>query len=252
MNDIIVYEGKVIEPEDNGKRELRGEGLFISLWLDDGIDPSLKLRWCVPQSYWRKGSKLMGFHNVSGFCTEEWPEDLNKHGNLIIEHSHDADFRTPLSEGWHYFTFLLTRPAAWGMFKSTTRPLRFSQNVKSLKNALGRIDDQMKLQRLTEEAELAPILHQLRMAEVNQKLLQAKQQLDSIANPPAKLSKVQQILQQMRDKAMDRIALENGRRELVNELKQTQDFSTLSAKEAKEVLKYITKSHDPDEEDFRA
>ncbi len=250
MNDIIVYDGQVIEPGNDGKRELRGEGLFISLWLDDGIDPSLQLRWCVPQSYWRKGSKLMGFHNTNGFSPEEEPEDLNKHGNLIIEHTHDADFHTPLIEGWHYFTFLLTRPVAWGMFKTTTRPLRFSQNVKSLKTALGRIDDQMKLQHLKEDAELAPILHKLRLTETRQKLLQAEQQFDAIKNPPMKLSKVQQILQRMRDEGLDTIALDKGRRELIAELKQAQDLNSLSPDDAKTVRKYIKKLRNTDDDDF--
>src|SRR5262249_11521036 len=147
----------------DGRTLLRGHGISLRVAFDEGIDPVVRLSWQVEPRKWKAGASLIGFHSTEGFCPQSNPPDLNQHGRMIIESTHDGDFDTQVAEGWHYFTFVLVRPIFKGMFQSTGQPLRFSRNVRALKNALSRIQDMEKLNRLKEEAELAPLLHEVRM-----------------------------------------------------------------------------------------
>jgi hypothetical protein len=90
-------------------RPLRGEGLVMESQLYLGARPELHLSWAIIPSYRRTGCKLWVFHSTTSFSSAEDPDDLERHGRLIIETKQDGHQTLYLAEGDHFFTALLAK-----------------------------------------------------------------------------------------------------------------------------------------------
>src|SRR5437868_15405754 len=95
MNQIVRRVPQTPVTAENGSDLLpakthRAAGIFVTSQVALGIEPKLFLSWAIQPSYWEKGYILLVFHSTSGLSPEKYPDDLNRHGRLIIETNRDA------------------------------------------------------------------------------------------------------------------------------------------------------------------
>jgi hypothetical protein len=130
----VAPESKEIVGPDNPLARLhRGVGIFLESRLSLGVEPTLQLSWVIVPSYWRAGFTLMVFRSSSGFSPEKYPDDLNGHGQLIIETSRDAaSFAAVKIFGWISAivtvagTVSAVRPTVSGWWNSEASPPAFN------------------------------------------------------------------------------------------------------------------------------
>ena len=132
------------------KHETREVKVETQLTL--GREPSINIRWRVDSMYWSDGYRLLGYRSTSGFSADPFPEELNSHGQLIIEARENDFFQQYLAEGTYYYTFLLYKQDKRGWQEKLSEPVRFSAEVPTAKIALGRIKDQIEFIELQDEA----------------------------------------------------------------------------------------------------
>src|SRR5437016_10662975 len=140
-------------------------GVCVRSQVALGIEPKLFLSWAVPASYWSAGYNLLVFHSISGFCPEKEPEDLNRHGQLIIETNRDASYEGHPDEGTHFYTFLLHKKIFFGWFEDPTAIVPFSETIPSARVAIGRIRNKLELEEMRRRHELGEIEHEARLDE---------------------------------------------------------------------------------------
>lgn len=121
-----------------------------------GVQPKLHLEWEAQADLWKQGFKLMVFRNSTGFCPDENPEDVARHGTLIIEKRHNGFADERLAEGTYFYTFVLFKTDLFRITQ-TTHVVRFSVVVPSAKVALERIRDRAQLRELMQTEFVAPI-----------------------------------------------------------------------------------------------
>lgn len=173
-----------------------GEGISVESELKLRAQPSLTLSWSIKPHY-KDGSTLMVFHSTTGFCPENDPDDLTKHGRLIIETHQDDERILYLEEGQHFFTFLFRKKGFLGLFDRRSQPLRFSELVTSAKVGLSRIKDEHEFKKLNHESNLMPITHEAELNEAVARHLDSLRKLDAARNPaqpPKPLTPAQEVV----------------------------------------------------------
>jgi hypothetical protein len=156
--------------------------MFVSSQVSLGIEPRLLLSWAIIPRYWQQGYSLMVFHSTSGFSPEKYPDDLNRHGQLIIETNQDAmrDVRPP--EGTHYYTFLLHKKSFLGLAEKMSI-LRFSETIPSAKVAIGRIRDKLDLEDMRRKHELAEIEHESNVIDAELRRMHSRRKFAEATDP---------------------------------------------------------------------
>jgi hypothetical protein len=163
-------------------RTHRASGVFVESQLSLGIEPKLRICWAVLPRYWDKGFKLLVFRSATGFCPETYPDDLNQHGQLIIETNRDASHEECPAEGTHYFTFVLYKRVLLGLSEKMSI-VRFSETVPSAKVALGRLKDQIDLRDMLQKREVGEIEHETKLAEAELRRIHSRRNLEEAQNP---------------------------------------------------------------------
>src|SRR5437667_10188028 len=125
----------------------RSGGIFVTSQVALGIEPKLYLSWAVIPSYWATGYTLLVFHSTTGFSPERYPDDLNRHGQLVIETVQDDGRELHPEEGTHYYTFVLHKKCLLGL-REKMSVVRFSETIPSAKVAIGRIRDKLELEEM--------------------------------------------------------------------------------------------------------
>jgi hypothetical protein len=217
---------------------------------DDPGDPlpdrRLYICWAVNSRYWTSDFTLMVFHSTSGFCPERHPDDLNKHGRLIIETTSNGSREERLTEGTHFYTFVLHK-AAWHGLSERVSVVRFSETVPSAKVGIGRIRDSMELQELQRRHELGPIEHETRVNEAEVRRIRSRQKLEQVSGTatttggaPGRIAEVSAGIDAM-------VATYAARRRKIADLEKDERFATLSPQEKEHVLNAIDERLDPGE-----
>jgi len=211
--------------------------MFIESQLTLDIEPALNLTWCVTPSYWKKGFTLMIFWTTSGFSPEKYPDDLNRHGQLIVETAKDDSYQTRPEEGTHYFTFLLHKSGFLGLSEKIAL-VRFSETVPSAKVGIGRIKDKIELQSMLRRHELDDIEHEAKLNEAELRLIRSRKNLED-ADGLRKASGGDEIINREIG-AIDAI-LETyvAKREKLKSLKRDPRFKKLTPTERKAVIDTI-------------
>lgn len=217
----------------------RGGGMFVESQLALGIEPALTLNWAVVPSYFAKGFTLMIFRSLSGFSPEKYPEDLNQHGQLIIETTRNDSYHTRPEEGTHYFTFLLHKRGFFGLSERMAI-VRFSETVPSAKVGIGRIKDQIELQSMLRRHALDDIEHEAKVHEAELRLIRSRDNLDKSRAPRAEKRSTGDEILNGEIAAIDSI-LETyvAKREKLKALKRDPRFKKLSPTEREAVLDTI-------------
>jgi hypothetical protein len=229
--------------------ERRIEGLLVTSRKTLGADPGVLLTWNVDYQYWANGYRLMGFRSATGFAPELHPKDLSAHGQMILEETADGSLDDRLPEGTHFYTFVLHKPICFGCFEIMAGPVRFSESIPSARTAIGRIEDQVRLQQLRED-------HQLREAAIA--LYRSQQKLAELLAPKPDDSldaqvrrEVETVVRKKMKKAMTRVEILVALQEVQRELKRKPIWKKLTEEQRKQLLNDVIEDLDASEEFFQ-
>jgi hypothetical protein len=245
MNQIVRRGERIPErtesPNQLPTRAFHSGGIAVQSRLTLGIEPRINLYWEVLSSHWADGYTLLVFHNMSGFCPEKYPEDLNRHGRLIIETTHDGAHEEMPVEGNHYFTFVLHKKLFLGL-RERLSVLRFSETVPSAKVAIGRIKDQIDLQDMLQKHEVGKIEHAAKLTEAQLRLAHSRRKLLEAQTPPEPKKQATPAEALITAELSNIDAMVEGlvaKRRKVQELKNDPRFRRLSRDEKKVVFQKI-------------
>jgi hypothetical protein len=244
MSHIVRRTDQTPVTRDGGNalptRRHQAAGIFIESQLTLDVEPRLHIAWAVIPRYWSKGYTLMVFRSTTGFSPEKYPEDLNKHGQLIIETNRDAFHDECPEEGTHYFTFVLHKKVLLGLTEKISI-LRFSETVPSAKVAIGRIKDQIDLQSMLQRHELDQIEHQANIFDANLRLIHSRRKHEETTNPPQPKKAARNDNPITEEIAAVDVMLEAfvAKRQKLEALKRDPKFKNLSRKEQKAVIDTI-------------
>jgi hypothetical protein len=230
-------------------RSHRIDGISVASQLSLGVEPRLSLAWRVDPPRWNAGYTLLVFESTTSFSAERYPQDLHRHGSLIIETLEDSCFEYVPTEGIHYFTFVIHKKILLGLSERMA-VLRFSEIVPSAKVAVGRIRDQIELQEMLQRHETGAIEHEARLNEALVQRIRSQRSLDEIQNPPtpkAPPPATDPVLAEELhgiDAMVNAVAAQEAK---VAELKKDARFQGMSGKKRREILNRVAERLDPGE-----
>jgi hypothetical protein len=178
LNEMLQQSSDLLPARTHRIRELT-----VQSQLSVGIEPRLLIAWNVNQRYWAAGYSLLVFESTTAFSPELYPDELTKHGSLIIETRDDSYLEQVPSEGTHYYTFVLHKPVFFRLF-DRMNVLRFSENVPSARVAVGRLRDQVELKGMVRQEKVGTIEHEAMIDEAKIRRIQSRRNLEQIQNPP--------------------------------------------------------------------
>lgn len=211
-------------------------GIFAKSQLLLGIEPKLQLSWSVLPRYWTAGFTLMVFHSTTGFCPERFPDDLNRHGQLIIETLQDDCREEHPGEGTHYYTFLLHRKTFFGLVEDMSI-LRFSETVPSARVAIERIRNRLELDEMRRQHELSQIEHESRLNEAEVRRIRSREKLQLAQEPTP--SRTGGLMGEALAGVDEIIAGVLAKRKKIQDLKRDKQFKSLTKGEREEILAWI-------------
>ena len=176
------------------------------------------------------------FHSTTGFCPERYPDDLNRHGQLIIETNGDAWREERPEEGTHYYTFLLHKRGFLGLAESVSI-LRFSEAIPSARVAIGRLRNVEELEQLRRRHELGDIVHEAEMNEAEIRRLRSRDRLASAEGKSG--SGVDELIAEELRAVDAAVEAMFAKRQKIRDLKQDPRFLKLPKREQKAVLKQV-------------
>jgi hypothetical protein len=244
VNDNHALAG---ESERQPTQIRRVKEMIVSSTRSLGIDPKVHLTWNVLPWYWNKRFRLLVFRSNTGFCPEENPEDLNRHGHLIIQTTHDGEHLEQPGEGTFYYTFLLHKP---GWLREKMSIARLAETIPSAKVAIGRIRDRVEFQELMQGSELGAIEHQAKLNEATVRLARSIEKVKGISSQmqsEKNQSKPRDILDERLQAADALISLYAAKRKKLEALENDPTFRALDPKEQQKVRDKIDQLLDPGE-----
>jgi len=224
----------------------RSGGIFVTSQVALGIEPKLVLSWSVQPPYWSNGYVLLVFHSASGFSPEKYPDDLNRHGQLIIETAFDASHELHPAEGTHFYTFVLYKKCFLGLSEKMSI-LRFSETIPSAKVAIGRIRNKLELDEMRRRYELSQIAHEADINEAEVRRIESRERLTSAQQGKRLGTGTDAIVAEELaaiDATVDALFAKHTK---VEELKRDPRFKKLSRKERKEIRERIEERLDAGE-----
>jgi len=244
VNDNQALAG---ESERQPTQIRRVKEMLVSSTRSLGIDPKVHLTWNVLPWYWDKRFRLLVFRSTTGFCPEENPEDLNRHGQLIIQTTHNGEHLEQPGEGAFYYTFVLHKP---GWLREKMSLARLAETIPSAKVPVGRIKDRIDLQEMLQRSELAAIEHQAKLNEATLRLARSIEKVkgnSSQTQSERDKSKPRDILDERLQTADALIALYAAKRKKLEALENDPTFRALDPKEQQKVRDKIDQLLDPGE-----
>jgi hypothetical protein len=215
-----------------------GDGLVVKSQLVLDVAPRLELGWTVDYRYWTDGYRLLVFHSTSGFSAKRDPDDLSKHGRLIIDTTTDGSRDEQPAEGTHFYTFVLHKEVFFGLAESIS-VLRFSETVPTAKIAIGRIRDKMELDDLLRRHRLSAVEHVATVNEAKVRRIRSRAALKrarGICGPAGGAAHI--IADELAD--IDAIvATLAAKRKKIADLKSDEQFMLLDPEEQEAVLARI-------------
>jgi hypothetical protein len=237
--------------------ERRKDGLMVTSQKTLGVDPGVLLTWTVDPRYWGDGYRLLGFRSTTGFAPELHPKELAAHGQMILEETADGSLDEHPPEGTHFYTFVLHKPIWFGL-REAMSVVRFSESIPSARTAIGRIEDQLKLQQLQEDHQLHGVRGQVAANEAAIALHRSQQKLANLLAPKPDDSldaevrrEVEAIVRKKMKKAMSRVELLVALQEVQRELKRRPIWKKLSPDQRKKLLEDVVGDLDAEEEFFQ-
>jgi hypothetical protein len=237
--------------------ERRTDGLLVTSRKTLGADPGVLLTWNVDYQYWGQGYRLMGFRSTTGFAPELHPKDLNAHGQMILEEMADGSLDDRLPEGTHFYTFVLHKPIWFGLLEAMS-VVRFSESIPSARTAIGRIEDQVRLQQLQEDHQLRGVRGQIAANEAAIALYRSQQKLADLLAPKPDDSldaqvrrEVEAVVRKKMKKAMTRVEILVALQEVQRELKRKPIWKKLNEDQRKKLLNDVIEDLDASEEFFQ-
>jgi hypothetical protein len=253
MNPITRRENETLaEAKDDDSlapKQYHKDGIFVTRELSLGIEPRLQLSWSVPSQYWSKGFTLMLFRSITGFCPDKYPADLNRHGQLVAEATHDDFYEEFPEEGTYYFTFVLHKKGLLGL-REKISVLRFKETIPSMKVSLGRIKDRMELEKLSQDHKLSPIEHRAQVAEAELRALTAERKKETFSTPaPMAIttSAINPVIAAQTKWIDDLVESLHAKRAKIADLDRDERFQKLSEADKKLVLDQIEERLDAGE-----
>jgi hypothetical protein len=220
------------------------DGLTVQSQLSLGVAPRLSLSWTVDYSYWTDGHRLLVFHSTSGFSAERDPDELSKHGQLIVDTTTDGSHDMQPGEGAHFYTFLLHKKY-FGLVESFS-VVRFSETVPTAKIAIGRIRDKMELDDLLRRHKLSAIEHVAKLNEAKVRRLASRTALDRARGIRGPAGGAEHIIAD--ELAIDAVvATLAAKRKKIEELKNDKEFQSLDPVQQEWVLARIDLRLEPGE-----
>lgn len=163
-----------------------GDGFSVSSKLILAYRPELHLNWTVENEQVRDGTALLVFHSTVSFSSDVDPDDLNKHGNLIIETQQNGNRVLYPEEGTHYFTLLFrNKKGLLGrFFEKRSQPIRFSESIPSARVMIGRVRDSNELAVEANRRELLPVSFETEHNEAEVRRINSRKKLDAARREP--------------------------------------------------------------------
>ena len=234
----------------------RGQaGLYVTSEKCLGADPRVLLTWEVGFTYWWRGYHLMGFRSGSGFSPDPHPDNLSEHGLMILDETRNGSREERLPEGTHFYTFVLYKRGFLGI-REYMSVLRFSETIPSAKTAIGRIEDQLKLQQLKEDCDLGEIKRQVARNDAIIALHKSNRQLAELTEPKPNdfegqvRREVEGMVRGKLKKAMTRIELAVALQDVQKQLKRNSAWKRLHPLQREKILQEIIGDLDANEEFF--
>lgn len=258
-NALALANNTAIEKADESLPAVmhRKEGLSVTGQRTLGIDPRVLLTWSVEYRYWADGYRLMGFRSTSGFAPDQHPEEMSAHGQMILEEISDGSLEERLPEGTYFYTFVLYKRTFLGLWEHMS-VVRFSETIPSAKTAIGRIEDQLRLQQLKEDHELHGIKSQIAKNEAIVALHRSNQKLAALTEPKRDDSleedvrrDVKRLVREKLRKAMTRVEMLTAFRDVEKKLKRNPIWKKLDEGQRTKILNEVIGDLDADEELFQ-
>lgn len=249
MNEIILRDNRdqpVAETDERQPTQQRClDEMSVTSTSMLGHHPKVHLTWNVDQKYWAKRYRLLVFRSTVGFCPDENPEDLNRHGQLIVETTHNGEHLEHPEEGTFFYTFVLHKR---GWFSERVSVARLYETIPSAKVPISRIKDQLELRELEHRSGVMGIDHLANLGEAVLRLKRATEKLagTSTQNQPEK-KKPRDVLDERLEAADSLIALYAAKRKKLETLENDPAFCALDPKEQQKVRDKIDQLLDPGE-----
>jgi hypothetical protein len=233
------------------------DGLSVTSEKSLGADPSVLLTWNVEHQLWQDGFRLLGFRSATSFAPEKYSRDFSAHGQMILEETADGQLEEHLPEGTHFYTFVLYKKHFLRLMESIA-VVRFSEMIPTARTAIGRIEDQLKLQQLGEAHELQGIKKQIARNEAIIALHRSDQKLRALQEVKTDESideqvrrDVESIVRKKLKKAMTRVEMLTALQDNQKRLKRNPAWKKLNELEREQILKDIMEDLDADEEQMQ-
>lgn len=245
MAEDSIVKQVVEEGDDHAlpARIHRDRALVATSRLSLGIEPELHLSWAVSPHYFESGYRVLIFRNTTGFCPERFPEDLNRHGQLIVETKQSASYNERLPEGTYYYTILLCKQ---GLLLRRVETIRFSETIPTAKIGIGRIKDRIELQTLAKQQEVGELEHEAKLNETELRVIDSRKRLNAAKEAPKEPPVNPLLANELRtiDLIIDGALAKNDK---LKALKDNPKLKRLSSAERKVVIEEIERRLDPAE-----
>jgi hypothetical protein len=232
--------------------EHHGEGLWIEVHRRIDFNPMVRIEWRRLSGYGRITLKL--FRSSKGFCPEDRPEDLTKHGEMILESVKNGEIEQHLSEGTYFYTFQFCQPVLFGLSEKLSRPIRFTVEVPSLETALKRVGDWQKLEEMQHQQGVRQLTREAERAEAVISLSATTKRLLAACADEGERG-VKKLVQDQIGRIKERIDLElgltEGRDRLLTELQASDAFKSMPKAKQKRLVKLVGDELDTDEQAFQ-
>jgi hypothetical protein len=233
--------------------EHKGEGLQIEVHRRIDFNPMVRIEWRRLKGY--GGITLKLFRNTTGFCPTDRPEDLTRHGQMILESVKNGEIEQHLAEGTYFYTFQFYQSVLFGLSEKLSRPIRFTVEVPSLDTALKRVGDWHKLEEMQHEQEVREVT---RVTEQSQAILSLGDVMNKLLAAYAEKGdiniqkRINEQVQRIKEKLDFEIGLNDGKKRLIDDLQANEAFKSMPKTKQKRFVKMVGDEFDGDEQAFQA
>ncbi len=229
-----------------------GEGLTIDVHRIIEFNPRVRIEWRRRAGY--DDIILKVFRSTNGFCPEDWPEELTRHGQMILETEKDGEIEQHLAEGTYFYTFQFCQPALFGLSEKLSKPIRFTVEVPTLDTALKRVGDWQKMEEFQHQQGLRELTRETERAQAIMRLSETTKQLlaqcaDEKDKSVSKL--VEQQINRIKERIDVELGLAEGRSRLLAELQASEVFKSMAKSKQRRLEKLIRDELDAEEQGFQ-
>jgi hypothetical protein len=232
--------------------EYKGEGLLVEVHRRIDFNPMVRIEWRRLQGY--GGVTLKLFRNITGFCPTDRPEDLTKHGQMILESVKNGEIEQHLAEGTYFYTFQFYQSILFGLSEKLSRPIRFTVEIPSLDTALKRVGDWQKLEEIQHQQDIRQVTREtergqaiLSLGDMTNKLLAAYAEKGEVHIQ----KRINEQIQRIKEKLDFEIGLNDGKKRLMADLQANEAFKSMPKAKQRRLVKLVSNELDTDEQAFQ-